>query len=158
MILATSAQWMNLLHGVEDCNGYSPELFTLETFVMNILETLLNKQVIVRSHMAGVYFGTLVDAQLCDARSPHALLRNVRKIWSWDGANCLSDIALGGVQKPSRIAPPLEWSVIFDVIEILPLSDAAARNLYAQPFWSLLPSDASHSKVRHVDSSMGVLP
>jgi len=92
---------------------------------------LLNKKVLVRSYGAGVYFGTLTDVEGDNCR-----LENVRNIWHWTGANCLSDIAQKGItgDKVSCIVPSM---VLMKVCQIFPLSDVAIVNLESQPVWTL---------------------
>lgn len=90
---------------------------------------LLNKKVLVRSYDAGVYFGTLTNV---DGESVR--LENVRNIWHWCGASCLSQIANDGITG-DKISPVVESMVINRVCQILPLTDKAITNLENQPVW-----------------------
>ena len=114
-------------------------------------DRLIGKQVIVRSNMAGVFYGECMEAEFNNTHSPHVLLKNARRIWSWDGAYSLTDIAVGGVQKESRITHCLEWELIFDVIEILPLSGEAKKILDQNKIWTVVPPNPADKKARHVN-------
>lgn len=56
-------------------------------------DKFIGKKVLVRSAQAGVYFGTLesIDGET-------VTMSNVRNIWYWEGATCLSQIANDGIQ------------------------------------------------------------
>lgn len=90
---------------------------------------LLNKKVLVRSHYAGVYFGTLTNVEGETVR-----MENVRNIWHWTGASCLSQIANNGIEG-DKVSPIVGSMVINGVCQILPLSDKAIDNLETQPIW-----------------------
>lgn len=90
---------------------------------------LLNNKVLVRSCDAGVYFGTLTKVDGETIR-----LENVRNIWHWTGASCLSQIANEGITG-DKVSPVVSSMVINRVCQILPLSEKAIVNLEAQPTW-----------------------
>ena len=92
-------------------------------------EDYLNKKVLVRSYDAGVYFGTLVavEGETCK-------LENVRNIWHWTGASCLSQIANDGIVG-DKVSPVVESMVLNRVCQIIPLTDKAIANLENQPVW-----------------------
>ena len=95
----------------------------------NIYSDYIGKQVLVRGYEAGVYFGTLEAVEGSTVR-----LSNVRNIWSWTGANCLSQVAEEGI-KGGRVSQTVPSMVILNVCQIIPLSAAAADNLNSQPQW-----------------------
>lgn len=90
---------------------------------------LLNKKVLVRSYDAGVFFGTLtqVEGETCR-------LENVRNIWHWTGASCLSQIANDGITG-DKVSPVVSSMVLNRVCQILPLSEKAIVNLEGQKVW-----------------------
>lgn len=98
-----------------------------------IFKELIGKVVLVRSSDAGVYYGTLVDADENTAK-----LTDVRNIWRWEGANCLADIADHGIRKggDTRISIPVSSMVINRVCQLLPLTDAAVDNLNSYNPWT----------------------
>lgn len=94
------------------------------------MKDYIGKKVLVRGYGAGVYFGTLewMEGKQCK-------LVNVRNIWHWTGASCLSQIANEGVTG-DKIGPVVSSMVINEVIQIMPLTDAAITNLENQPVWT----------------------
>lgn len=92
-------------------------------------KNLIGKKVLVRSNEAGVYFGTLEEVEGTTVR-----LSNVRNIWYWEGATCLSQIANDGI-KGGKVSQVVGSMVLLGVCQILPLEDKAVNNLEAQPIW-----------------------
>lgn len=88
-----------------------------------IFKDVIGKICIVRSYGAGVYYGTVtaIDGSTVAAE-------NVRNIWSWEGANCLSQIANDGIRN-GKISQVVNSMVIFNVCQIIPMTDEAIRNL-----------------------------
>lgn len=84
--------------------------------------------VIIRSDRAGVFAGNLVEQ---DNANQRVKLQNAIRLWYWDGAFTLSQIAMEGVSKPNncKFAIPVTEQEIFGVIEILPATDAAEKNI-----------------------------
>ena len=82
--------------------------------------------VIIRSRSAGVFAGTLLEQDNANQRVK--LLKAIR-LWYWDGAFTLSQIAMEGVSKPEncKFAMPVAELEIFEVIEILETTDAAEK-------------------------------
>lgn len=71
--------------------------------------------VIVRCYGAGVHAGELVSI-----KDEHVTLVNSRRIWRWDGAASLSELAVYGSRKPEgcRIAVQLDRVDLLDAKEI----------------------------------------
>jgi hypothetical protein len=97
--------------------------------MLKIAEYYKGKKVLVRSYRAGVYFGTLEDMDGDNVR-----LSNVRNIWHWEGASCLSQIANDGI-KGDKVSPVVSSMVITDVNQVIPLTNKAIENLESQPVW-----------------------
>ena len=91
---------------------------------------ILSKKVLVRSYDAGVYFGALekVDGETIR-------LTNVRNIWQWEGASCLSQIANDGI-RGGKVGPVVGTMIINRVCQVIPLSEKAIKNLESQPSWT----------------------
>lgn len=89
--------------------------------------------VIVRSVNAGVFAGTLATEP-----GGEVTLSGARRLWYWDGAASLSELAVSGVSKPSRCKFPAEVSSVFvrDVCEILAVSEEAQKSIAEVPVWS----------------------
>ncbi len=89
----------------------------------------IGKKVLIRANGAGVYFGTLEKME-----GDQVKVANVRNIWRWTGASCLSQIANEGVTG-NKIGPVVSSMVINNVLQVIPLTDAAIANLENQPEW-----------------------
>lgn len=81
--------------------------------------------VLVRTYSAGVHIGRLA------ARAGKEVeLTEARRLWSWSGANTLNEVATAGVDaKNSRISQPVPLIALTEAIEIIPVSEAAAKVL-----------------------------
>lgn len=82
--------------------------------------------VVIRTLNAGVHAGELVEH---DAEKKVAIVANVRRIWRWDGANTLNEIANHGVAKTSKVSEPAELNTLSDVLEVLHATAEARSNL-----------------------------
>ena len=82
----------------------------------------VGKLVLVRTESAGVHFGALVGRT-----GGTVLLGGARRIWSWGGANTLSEISLTGLDKTSKVSEKVAEILLLGAIEILPVTDAAMR-------------------------------
>lgn len=89
----------------------------------------IGKKVLIRANGAGVYFGTLERMEVNQVK-----VANVRNIWRWTGASCLSQIANEGVTG-NKIGPVVSSMVINNVLQVIPLTEAAIANLERQPEW-----------------------
>lgn len=89
--------------------------------------------VMVRTYSAGVFAGTLVKR--C---GKEAVLNNARRIWFWDGAASLSQLAVDGTSKPEncKFPVPVPEVVLTEVIEILLISEKAKKSIASVPIWS----------------------
>lgn len=85
---------------------------------------MINKFVLVRTHSAGVHCGILREIA-----GQAVLLAEARRIWRWNGANTLNEIATSGVSEASRISEPVESILLLQAIEVIPCTTAAAENL-----------------------------
>jgi hypothetical protein len=94
---------------------------------------MINKKVIVRTRSAGVFAGALKDIQ-----GQTAIVAEARRLWYWEGAASLSQLAVDGVSKPGacKFPTPVPEVLLFEVIEILPLSEKAEASIAAVPEWS----------------------
>lgn len=80
--------------------------------------------VIVRTYSAGVHFGYLVSRKGREVK-----LERAKRLWSWNGANTLNEIAVSGVGKGSRVSVPVSSVVLTEAIEIIDCAKAAVDNL-----------------------------
>jgi hypothetical protein len=76
-------------------------------------------RVLVRTASAGVHYGTLESRS---GQETH--LMNARRIWSWNGALSLSEIAAKGLDvKNSKISEQVEEIILPTSIEVILISD-----------------------------------
>ena len=96
------------------------------------MKDFLGKKVIVRGDRSGVFFGTLSEKEGQEVR-----LENCRRIWYWDGANSISQLAVDGVTKPNscKFTVTVSEIIITDVIEIIPCTDKAIENIEGVKEW-----------------------
>ena len=94
----------------------------------------LNKNVIIRSKSAGVFAGVLVKR----FKNQHVRLEHARRIYYWEGASTLSELAEKGVSRPGTCKFPMEVPLIdiFEVIEIIPLTDQAKKTIDSVLIWT----------------------
>ena len=88
----------------------------------NINEAVIGKYCIVRGKEFGVFAGTVEAVE-----GDRALLKDARRLWYWDGAASLSQLAMEGVKAPRdcKFTVPVESIVLIGVIEIIPATEAA---------------------------------
>lgn len=93
---------------------------------------MLNKKVIIRGDRSGVFFGTLAAK---DGRE--VTLKDCRRLWYWDGAASISQIATEGVKRPDscKFTVTVPEIVIMDTIEIIPCAPEAILNIEGVKVW-----------------------
>lgn len=91
---------------------------------------------IIRTYSAGVFFGEVTKTE--DTLFGRvATIKDCRRLWYWDGAASLSQLAQEGTSKPSSCkftvtVPEME---VIGVIEIIPATDKAIESINAVPLW-----------------------
>lgn len=94
--------------------------------------------VVVRAESAGHFFGKLVGISPGSGCSYAAVqLEDARRLWRWDGAASLSEVAKRGVSRPEgcKFPPPTNVTVM-GVIEIIDATPEAVRSIAAVPEWT----------------------
>ncbi len=101
---------------------------------MEAREMSLDNYVIVRTYSAGVFAGTLVKKE-----GQEVVLKNARRIWYWDGAASLSQLAMEGTSKPENCKFPCEVTEItlMQVIEIIPCTKKAIKSIREVKIWKM---------------------
>ena len=94
----------------------------------------IGKKVIIRGDRSGVEFGTLVTQE-----GREVTLKNARRIWYWDGAASLSQLAKDGTSKPSncKFTVFVDSITILDAIEIIPCTNKAIISIEEVREWKL---------------------
>ena len=88
--------------------------------------------IIVRTYSAGVFAGTLVSR-----KGQEVELKQARRLWYWDGAASLSQLAMEGVKNPENCKFPREVTsvVLLNAIELLPVTVTARESIKMVKIW-----------------------
>ncbi len=91
-----------------------------------------NQYYIVRGDRSGVFFG-----QVTARNGQEVELRNVRKLWYWDGACAVEQLAADGVTAPAncKFTVVVPEMTITDAIQIVPCSGGAVKVLSGVRVW-----------------------
>jgi len=109
------------------------ELFNCKTETKPTTEhEYKGKHVIIRANRAGVFAGYIESIE-----GSTVVMNDTRRLWYWDGAASLSQLAVEGVSKPGNCKFPIEIPRIkvFDVIEIIETTDKAMKSIKAVKVW-----------------------
>jgi hypothetical protein len=89
--------------------------------------------VIVRTYLSGVFAGTLRSRE-----GKEVVLSKARRIWLWEGAATLSQLAETGTSKPNDCKFPQEVQevLLLEAIEILAVSEIARQSIDSVPVWA----------------------
>lgn len=89
--------------------------------------------VICRTYSAGVFAGYIKSRE-----GQEVELINARRLWYWEGAASLSQLACDGVSKPTKCKFPKEVPsiILLQVIEIMPVSAVAKKSIAEVKEWS----------------------
>lgn len=94
----------------------------------------IGKYVIVRGDRSGVFAGVLAaqDGNEVD-------LTDCRRLWYWEGACSISDIALIGTTKPGecKFTQPVSDIRLTDVIEVIPATEKAEKVIRGVKPWTM---------------------
>ncbi len=92
-----------------------------------------NKIVIVRTYSAGVFIGTLKKK-----KGREVVLKNARRLWRWEGAASLSQLAMHGTSRPSECKFPCSVNriTLLDAIEVIDTTDKAQQSIDEVPVWT----------------------
>ena len=90
------------------------------------------KYVIVRTNTAGVFAGNLQSRE-----GKEAVLTDARRLWYWNGAASLSQLAVSGTSRPNDCKFPVAVPsvTLTETIEILDVTPEAETSIKAVPEW-----------------------
>ena len=88
---------------------------------------------IIRTYSAGVFAGW-IDRKV---KGTDYTIFNSRRLWYWDGANSLSELAMKGVTKPTncKFAITIPEFDVKGVIEIIPITEVAKNSISLVKDW-----------------------
>lgn len=100
--------------------------------MMKATKNLIGKRVIIRAQGAGVFYGTLNEAE-----GNQVELTSCRRLWYWDGAASLSQLAAEGVKAPQncKFTVTVDSIVIHGVLEIIPTTEEAQKSIESVREW-----------------------
>ena len=92
------------------------------------------KYVIVRTYSAGVFAGYLESRT-----GQEVVMREARRIFFWDGAASLSQLAISGTSKPQncKFPEPVDRVELLQTIEILDCTEAAKKSIASVGLWKV---------------------
>lgn len=88
--------------------------------------------VIVRGDRSGIFAGFLKDRIGTEVE-----LLECRRLWYWDGAASISQIANDGVSKPDNCKFPksVKTQLVLDAIEVIPATQKALESIKGVKVW-----------------------
>lgn len=94
---------------------------------------LVGRYCMVRTYSAGVFAGTVKERN-----GKEITLADARRIWYWDGAASLSQLATMGTSKPQNCKFPVAVPEVLltEAIEIIPISSIAEASIKGVPAWN----------------------
>lgn len=94
----------------------------------------INKKVIIRTNHAGVFYGELAEY---DEVNRIAEIHHCRRLWYWDGAASLSQMAVDGVTNPDacKFTVYVPSMQVMEVIEIIPCEEKAIQSIEDVKIW-----------------------
>ena len=91
----------------------------------------IGQKVIIRADRAGVFYGTLAAKDGNEVE-----LTSCRRIWYWNGANSLSQLAAEGVNRSgNKFSMAIESIQVLGVIEIIPCTETAIKSIESVQVW-----------------------
>ena len=93
---------------------------------------MIGKYAMVRTYSAGVFAGTIAERN-----GKEVLLKDARRIWYWDGAASLSQLAQSGTSKPEncKFPEPVSEVLLTEAVEIIPITDEAKASIEGVKIW-----------------------
>lgn len=90
------------------------------------------RYVIVRTYSAGVFAGYIESRN-----NKEGVIRKSRRIWYWDGAASLSQLAMDGTSKPEDCKFPCEVdkTELTEIIEVIECSEKGRKSIQGVPVW-----------------------
>ena len=89
---------------------------------------------IIRTYSAGVFAGYVESRN-----GQEAIIRKARRLWYWDGAASLSQLATEGTKKPENCKFPCEVDklLVTQAIEFVDCTEKARQSIKAVKIWQM---------------------
>lgn len=96
------------------------------------MENVAKDFFIVRGDRSGVFFGNIKER-----KGTEVTMTNVRRLWYWDGACSISELAKSGTVRPEncKFTVTVDEIIVLDAIEIDKCSDVAVKNIQGVAEW-----------------------
>ena len=109
-----------------------PNTITIDGVEYSRKKEMCENYIIVRTYSAGVFAGFLEERN-----GKEVALRSARRLWYWDGAASLSQLAMEGTKAPDKCKFPCEVDSILltEVIEIIPCTEKAKESILGVKIW-----------------------
>ena len=93
---------------------------------------------VVRTYSAGVFAGYMKERN-----GKEATVLKARRLWYWDGAASLSELAMHGVALPENCKFPCEVDEVqlTEVIEVIPATEKARLSIAGVKEWKIRKED-----------------
>ena len=93
----------------------------------------MQKKYIVRTKEAGVFYGEIVSHT-----HDEVIMNNVRKLWQWNGACAVEQLALEGVKVPEdcKFTVVVPSMIIANPIQIIEATEVACKSIEAVKEWT----------------------
>ena len=90
------------------------------------------KYCIVRTYSAGVFAGNVESRE-----GQEVIIKNARRLWFWDGACSLSELALTGTKRPDKckFTVTVDEIEVIEAIEIIPCTEKAEASIKGVKVW-----------------------
>lgn len=94
----------------------------------------IGKKVIIRGDRSGVFFGTLVEHN-----GREVTLNQCRRLWYWEGAASISQLAVTGTTKPNqcKFTMAVDSIILLDAIEIIPCTPESILSIERVEVWKI---------------------
>lgn len=98
----------------------------------NLKNKYEGKYYIVRGDKSGVFFGNIEEQNGQEIK-----MRNVRRLWYWDGACSISELAVNGTAKPNecKFTIAVDELTLIDGIEIIPCTEKSIESIKGVKEW-----------------------
>lgn len=93
-----------------------------------------NQKCIIRTNRAGVFFANVKEY---DKVTRDIILTDCRRLWYWDGACSLSQLAIDGTCNPSacKFSIKVPEMAVMEVVEIIPCNEKAIKSIEGVREW-----------------------
>lgn len=96
-------------------------------------ETKMSKY-LFRCDKSGVFYGELVERNGKECK-----IKNAQKIYYWDGAACLEQLAVDGTTKPKncKFTVVVKEIEVYDLIQLLPCTEKSIKSIEGVEIWKM---------------------